>query len=88
MDIGRKQARCAQSGEPVGLVEGMSIRATVRMTGVSKPTILKLLRDLRTACALKAPGRSLKAGGSRRRARFIEEQGLTHRAYPVVFPVR
>jgi IS1 family transposase len=33
------------------LVEGMSIRATVRITGVSKPTILKLLRDLGTACA-------------------------------------
>jgi IS1 family transposase len=33
------------------LVEGNSIRATVRMTGVSKPTILKLLRDLGATCA-------------------------------------
>jgi IS1 family transposase len=32
------------------LVEGNSIRATVRMTGVSKPTILKLFRDLGPAC--------------------------------------
>lgn len=34
-----------------GLVEGNSIRATSRMTGVSKPTILKLLADLGTVCA-------------------------------------
>lgn len=33
------------------LVEGNSINSTVRMTGVSKPTILKLLRDLGCACA-------------------------------------
>jgi IS1 family transposase len=33
------------------LVEGNSIRSTVRMTDVSKPTILKLLADLGTACA-------------------------------------
>ena len=33
------------------LVEGNSIRATARMTDVSKPTILKLLADLGTACA-------------------------------------
>jgi IS1 family transposase len=33
------------------LVEGNSIRATVRMTDVSKPTILKLLADLGDACA-------------------------------------
>ncbi len=32
------------------LVEGMSINSTARMTGVSKPTILKLLRDLGSAC--------------------------------------
>lgn len=32
------------------LVEGSSINSTVRMTGVSKPTILKLLADLGTAC--------------------------------------
>lgn len=33
------------------LVEGMAINATVRMTGVSKPTILKLLADLGTKCS-------------------------------------
>ncbi len=32
------------------LVEGNSVRATARMTGVSKPTILKLLTDLGDAC--------------------------------------
>ena len=32
------------------LVEGTSVNATVRMTGVSKVTILKLLRDLGSAC--------------------------------------
>ena len=32
-------------------VEGSSINSTVRMTGVSKPTILKLLADLGAACA-------------------------------------
>ncbi len=33
------------------LVEGASINSVIRMTGVSKPTILKLLADLGTACA-------------------------------------
>jgi IS1 family transposase len=33
------------------LVEGNSIRATVRMTGVAKNTIVKLLADLGMACA-------------------------------------
>lgn len=33
------------------LVEGSSIRSTARMTDVSKPTVLKLLADLGTACA-------------------------------------
>ena len=33
------------------LVERSSINSTVRMTGVSKPTILELLRDLGEACA-------------------------------------
>src|SRR6266568_3853893 len=32
------------------LVEGCSIRSTVRMTGVSKNTIVKLLADLGEAC--------------------------------------
>ena len=34
------------------LVEGNSIRATVRMTGASKNTIAKLLTELGTACAV------------------------------------
>jgi IS1 family transposase len=33
------------------LVEGNSIRATVRMTGVAKNTVVKLLNDLGSACA-------------------------------------
>lgn len=33
------------------LVEGNSIRSTVRMTGVSKNTVIKLLLDLADACA-------------------------------------
>ena len=33
------------------LVEGSSVNSVVRMTGVSKPTILKLLADLGTVCA-------------------------------------
>lgn len=33
------------------LIEGCSIRATVRMTGVAKNTIVKLLADLGRACA-------------------------------------
>jgi len=35
----------------IALVEGNSIRATVRMTGVAKNTIVKLLADLGKACA-------------------------------------
>src|SRR5438105_15703151 len=33
------------------LVEGMSIRATVRMTGAAKNTVTKLLADLGQACS-------------------------------------
>ena len=33
------------------LVEGVSINATSRMTGVAKHTILKLLKDMGCACA-------------------------------------
>lgn len=33
------------------IVEGASINSTVRITGVSKPTILKLISDLGCACA-------------------------------------
>jgi IS1 family transposase len=32
------------------LIEGLSIRGTVRLTGVSKPTVLKLLVDIGEAC--------------------------------------
>jgi transposase-like protein len=32
------------------LVEGNSIRATVRMTGIAKNTVAKLLRDVGKAC--------------------------------------
>ncbi len=45
------------------LVEGNSIRATVRMTGAAKNTIVKLLADLGEACAeynFARPHRSLK----------------------------
>jgi IS1 family transposase len=34
------------------LVEGMSIRSVVRMTGVSKNTVVKLLEDAGNACAI------------------------------------
>src|SRR5947208_14907126 len=33
------------------LIEGCSIRATVRMTGVAKNTVVKLLADIGCACA-------------------------------------
>jgi transposase len=36
------------------IVEGTSINAVVRMTGVAKHTILKLLEDMGCACALRA----------------------------------
>jgi IS1 family transposase len=39
-----------QIGVVAALVEGNSIRATVRMTGVAKNTIVKLLADLGRAC--------------------------------------
>ena len=34
-----------------GLVEGVGINATCRMTGVAKNTVLKLLRDIGAVCA-------------------------------------
>ena len=39
------------------LVEGNSIRATVRMTGAAKNTVTKLLVDLGAACAVTRTGR-------------------------------
>jgi len=42
----------ARRGQIIGcLTEGMSIRATVRVTGVAKNTIVKLLNELGAACA-------------------------------------
>jgi IS1 family transposase len=41
------EARCRVVS---ALVEGMSIRATVRMTGVAKNTVVKLLADLGAVC--------------------------------------
>ena len=39
-------------GQVIGcLTEGMSIRATVRLTGVAKNTIVKLLAEIGQACA-------------------------------------
>jgi transposase-like protein len=35
----------------MALVEGTSIRATVRMTGVAKNTIVKLITELGSACS-------------------------------------
>ena len=43
--------RTRQAQVIAALVEGNSINATVRMTGVAKHTILKLLADLGPACA-------------------------------------
>jgi IS1 family transposase len=41
------------------LVEGTAINAIVRMTGVSKPTILKLIRDVGEAC-IEFEGKALR----------------------------
>jgi len=46
-----KLNRTRQAQVIAALVEGNSINATVRMTGVAKHTILKLLADLGPACA-------------------------------------
>jgi IS1 family transposase len=45
-----KLNRARQAQVIAALVEGTSVNATVRMTGVAKNTILKLLADLGTAC--------------------------------------
>jgi IS1 family transposase len=45
-----KLTREKQAQVVAALVEGTSVNATVRMTGVAKNTILKLLADLGTAC--------------------------------------
>src|SRR5690348_6796828 len=46
-----KLKREKQAQIVAALVEGNSINSTVRMTGVSKVTILKLIADLGTKCA-------------------------------------
>src|ERR1035441_5943523 len=46
-----KLSRTKQAQVVAALVEGCSINSTVRMTGVSKVTILKLLSALGPACA-------------------------------------
>jgi len=46
-----KLNRAKQAQVIAALVEGTSVNATVRMTGVAKNTILKLIADLGTACA-------------------------------------
>jgi IS1 family transposase len=46
-----KLNRTKQAQVIAALVEGTSINATVRMTGVAKHTILKLIADMGTACA-------------------------------------
>ncbi|MFZ3199647.1 MAG: DDE-type integrase/transposase/recombinase [Candidatus Acidiferrales bacterium] len=45
-----KLSKAKQAQVIAALVEGTSVNATVRMTGVAKNTILKLLADLGTAC--------------------------------------
>jgi len=45
-----KLNRAKQAQVIAALVEGNSVNATVRMTGVAKNTILKLLADVGTAC--------------------------------------
>jgi IS1 family transposase len=50
--VGMNRLSTEQRARIVGcLVEGMSIRATVRVTGAAKNTIVKLLVDLGEACA-------------------------------------
>jgi IS1 family transposase len=46
-----KLSRERQAGVIAALVEGNSIRATERITGVAKHTILKLIKDVGSACA-------------------------------------
>jgi transposase len=46
-----KLSRSEQAQVIAALVEGNSINSIVRMTGVSKVTILKLLKDVGIACA-------------------------------------
>lgn len=43
--------RTAEASSGAALVEGNSVRAVVRMTGVAKGTVLRLLHDLGHACA-------------------------------------
>ena len=47
----RQLSRIQRAKVVTALVEGNSIRATVRMTGIAKNTIVKLLIDLGDVCA-------------------------------------
>ena len=47
------------------LVEGSSVRATVRMTGIAKNTVAKLLIELGAACAQYQDQASGGAGAGR-----------------------
>jgi len=49
--IMNKLNRTRQAQVMAALVEGNSIRATERMTGVAKHTILNLIKDVEIACA-------------------------------------
>src|ERR1700686_3332711 len=59
------------------LVEGNSINSTVRMTGVAKNTVLKLLVEIGSACSAYLDGkmRNLQC----QRSSYIERQNLTMR---------
>lgn len=50
MDTMNRLSNAERTRVGAALVEGNSIRATSRMTGISKPTVLKLLFDLGKAC--------------------------------------
>ena len=60
------------------LVEGCSIRATCRMTGVAKGTVLKLLADLGVACRAY---HDAHVRGDRHRCR-LEADGRLSRGHP------
>ena len=72
------------------MVEGVSIRAITRMTGVSKNTVVKLLADAGNACLdyqdQDAPQSALQAHSSRRNLelRLLEAEERSRReARPV-----
>jgi hypothetical protein len=76
-----KLDRKRQAQVVAALVEGASVNSVVRMTGVSKPTILKLLADLGTACA-KYQDEKLR---SRRMAILAIFRVVNLRQYPAIY---